>query len=116
VSVVSPSLVVDGSDVDRCPGPDHCVLRVDGLEKSFHKGLPPRRRRVEVLRGANLMVCSGELVGLVGENGSGKSTLMQIVVGLLDRDGGSVDQLARLGYCPIDYRIPYRSIREELKA
>ena len=42
----------------------------------------------------------GELVGLVGENGSGKSVLMQIVVGLLPRDGGAVEVPARLGYCP----------------
>jgi ABC-type multidrug transport system ATPase subunit len=46
------------------------------------------------------MVCSGELVGLVGENGSGKSTLMQIVVGLLGRDGGSIYQRGGVGYCP----------------
>src|ERR1035437_2123426 len=64
------------------------VLRVRGLEKAFHRGVWPRRRTVEVLKGASLMVCRGELVGLVGENGSGKSTLMGIVVGLLARDGG----------------------------
>jgi ABC-type multidrug transport system ATPase subunit len=83
-----------------CPSAGHCVLRVDDLEKSFHQGLPPRRRRNDVLRGASLMVCAGELVGLVGENGSGKSTLMQVVVGMLGRDGGDVAQLGRLGYCP----------------
>jgi ABC-type multidrug transport system ATPase subunit len=76
------------------------VLRVRDLVKSFHRGLPPRRRTIEVLRGADLEVCSGELVGLVGENGSGKSTLMQIVVGLLKRDSGTVQQPGRLGYCP----------------
>ena len=86
--------------LERCPASDHCVLWVDGLEKSFHRGVLPRRRRNAVLTGASLMVCSGELVGLVGENGSGKSTLMQIVVGLLGRDGGEVERLGRLGYCP----------------
>jgi ABC-type multidrug transport system ATPase subunit len=84
-----------------CPAVGHCVLRADNVVKRFHHGLPPRRRTVEVLRGASLMVCEGELVGLVGENGSGKSTLMQILVGLLGRDGGSVSQEpGRFGYCP----------------
>ena len=85
---------------ERCPVPGHCVLRVQDLEKSFRRGLPPRRRRVEVLKGASLMVCTGELIGLVGENGSGKSTLMQIVVGMLGREGGQVERIGRLGYCP----------------
>jgi ABC-type multidrug transport system ATPase subunit len=84
----------------ECPAPGHCVLRAEDVRKSFHRGVPPRRRTVEVLTGASLMVCRGELVGLVGENGSGKSTLMQIIVGLLTRDGGSVWQEGRLGYCP----------------
>ena len=86
-------------DAERCPAPGHCVLRVEGLAKNFHRGWI-RRRRVDVLTSASLMVCSGELVGLVGENGSGKSTLMQIVVGLLGRDAGEVERLGELGYCP----------------
>ena len=84
----------------ECLTPGHCVLRADEVRKSFHRGVPPFRRTVEVLKGASLMVCSGDLVGLVGENGSGKSTLMQIIVGLLGRDGGSVERLGRRGYCP----------------
>jgi ABC-type multidrug transport system ATPase subunit len=84
----------------ECPAEGHCVLRAEDVRKSFHRGVPPRRRTVEVLSGASLMVCRGELVGLVGENGSGKSTLMQVVVGLLASDAGSVWQEGRLGYCP----------------
>ena len=84
----------------ECPSPGHCVLRADGVRKTFHRGVPPRRRTVEVLKGTSLMVCRGELIGLVGENGSGKSTLMQIMVGLLARDGGSVWEEGSLGYCP----------------
>jgi ABC-2 type transport system ATP-binding protein len=79
---------------------DRCVLRASGLEKGFRRGIWPLRRKIEVLRGAGLEVCSGELVGLVGENGSGKSTLMQIVVGLLGSDAGEVERPGRLGYCP----------------
>jgi ABC-2 type transport system ATP-binding protein len=76
------------------------VLTVDGVTKSFSSGPPWHRRRVEVLRGASLEVGPGELVGLVGENGSGKSTLMQVIVGLLARDAGTLSAPARLGYCP----------------
>jgi ABC-type multidrug transport system ATPase subunit len=76
------------------------VLVVDDITKAFRSGPPWHRRRVEVLRGASLEVRPGELVGLVGENGSGKSTLMQIIVGLLKRDAGTVERPARLGYCP----------------
>jgi ABC-2 type transport system ATP-binding protein len=76
------------------------VLHVEGVTKAFHRGAPWHRRTVEVLRGASLEVGPGELVGLVGENGSGKSTLMQVVVGLLARDGGTISRPERLGYCP----------------
>ena len=76
------------------------VLAVDGVAKAFSSGPPWHRRRVAVLRGASLEVLPGELVGLVGENGSGKSTLMQVIVGLLARDGGTVSRLGGLGYCP----------------
>jgi len=89
--------------IGEAPAPDsdrRSVLRVSGLRKSFHRGLPPRRRTIEVLKDAYLEIRAGELVGLVGENGSGKSTLMQIVVGLLKRDAGEVERPDRLGYCP----------------
>ena len=76
------------------------VLWVADVTKTFSQGVWPRRRRVPVLRGATLDVRPGELVGLVGENGSGKSTLMQIIVGLVARDGGTVERPARFGYCP----------------
>lgn len=82
------------------PSAAPAVLRVDEVAKSFRRGPPWRPRTVEVLRGASLHVGPGELVGLVGENGSGKSTLMQIVVGLLARDSGSLTRPARVGYCP----------------
>jgi len=78
----------------------HPILRAEGIEKGFHRGIPPWRSRIEVLKGASLEVNRGELVGLVGENGSGKSTLMKVIVGLLERDTGAAELDGKLGYCP----------------
>ena len=75
-------------------------LRATGITKSYRRGIWPRRRAVPVLRGADLTVGAGEVVGLVGENGSGKSTLMKILVGALAADEGSVEVSGRIGYCP----------------
>ena len=71
-----------------------------GVSKRFRTGPPWHRRTVEVLGDLSMEVKPGELVGLVGENGSGKSTLMQLIVGLLARDSGTIDRPGRLGYCP----------------
>jgi len=76
------------------------AMEATGITKSYRRGLWPRRREVVVLRGAELAVGAGEVVGLVGENGSGKSTLMKILVGALAADGGRVQVLGRIGYCP----------------
>ena len=76
------------------------TLEATGITKSFRRGVWPRRRQVVVLRGAQLAVGAGEMVGLVGENGSGKSTLMKILVGALAADGGRVQVSGRIGYCP----------------
>lgn len=76
------------------------VLDATGIGKTYTRGVWPRRRRLDVLRGADVRLRSGEIVGLVGENGSGKSTLMKILVGSLDRDTGSLTRSGSLGYCP----------------
>ena len=75
-------------------------LQATGVTKSYPRGMWPRRRALQVLRGADLVVGAGEVVGLVGENGSGKSTLMKILVGALRADGGVVRVAGRIGYCP----------------
>jgi ABC-type multidrug transport system ATPase subunit len=42
------------------------------------------------LRGVDLAIGPGEIVGLVGPNGAGKTTLLQCLVGLLRMDTGTV--------------------------
>jgi putative ABC transport system ATP-binding protein len=76
----------EGSGVDpNCPAIDAAsgpVLEVDDVTKSY-PGEPP----VQALRGVNLSIGQGELVGIVGPSGSGKTTLLQLM-GTLDRPTG----------------------------
>lgn len=47
-------------------------------------------RRVEAVRGVDLITYQGEAVGIVGPNGSGKSTLLRAIAGLLPPTRGTV--------------------------
>lgn len=76
------------------------VLAASGISKTYRQGVWPFRRRNHVLDGAALSLNRGEVVGLVGENGSGKSTLIQILVGALPADAGSVEFHGSMGFCP----------------
>ncbi|WP_168712260.1 ABC transporter ATP-binding protein [Streptomyces sp. A1277] len=53
-----------------------------------------------VLRGVDVELPRGSLVGIVGENGAGKSTLLKILAGELRPDRGVVRHEGRFGYCP----------------
>ncbi len=70
-----------GNSADTPPA-EEVVLSLEGVRKSY-PGTPP----VEALRGIDLEVRTGELVGVVGPSGSGKSTLLHII-GTLDRPSG----------------------------
>lgn len=81
----------------------------------------------EVLKGIDLEVQPGEIVGLLGANGAGKTTFVSIVAGLRPASGGTirvagVDALAHpqearkhLGIAPQDLGIyPTQSVRRNL--
>ena len=50
---------------------------------------------VEVLRGVDLSIRAGEMVGVIGPNGSGKSTLLRLLAGTLAPTSGRVSVLGR---------------------
>ncbi len=85
------------------------ILDIQNLTRSFRQG----HKTLEILRGIDLEVQPGELVGLVGASGSGKSTLLQIV-GLLDRptEGQLVIDGVETSSMPDDGRTAIR--REKL--
>ena len=67
-------------------GKHDSLLKVSNLTRGFGSG----ETRLEVLKGVDFEIKSGELVALMGPSGSGKSTLLNIVGGLLEADGGSI--------------------------
>ncbi|MEV4728544.1 ABC transporter ATP-binding protein [Saccharopolyspora sp. NPDC049426] len=63
-------------------------------------GLTKRHGRHAVLRGVDLAVHPGEVVGVLGSNGSGKSTLLRVLAGVSRPSGGAVRTVPRVGYVP----------------
>ena len=62
------------------------ALVVDKVRKTFEAENAP----VRALRGANLIVPSGDFVALMGPSGCGKSTLLNLVAGLDVADEGTI--------------------------
>ena len=62
------------------------VLSACEVHKTFVSG----DRRIEVLRGATLVVAPGETVCIRGESGSGKSTLLHLFARLDEPESGSI--------------------------
>ena len=54
------------------------------------RALQKRYGERDVLRGLDLRVERGQLLGLIGPNGAGKSTLLRTLVGLVPRTAGDV--------------------------
>jgi ABC-2 type transport system ATP-binding protein len=70
------------------------------------RGLAKRYGSIEALKGVDLEVEQGELVGLLGPNGAGKSTLVKILVGLVRPTAGD----ARVAGAPAGSRAARGSI------
>jgi branched-chain amino acid transport system ATP-binding protein/neutral amino acid transport system ATP-binding protein len=84
----------------------------------------------EVLKGVDLTVGRGEIVGIIGPNGAGKSTLLKVVAGILAPRRGSVQlgerviggrparEVAALGvaFVPQEQNVfPTMTVRENLE-
>jgi branched-chain amino acid transport system ATP-binding protein len=63
--------------------------------------------RIEVLKGVDFEVRSGEVVALVGSNGAGKTTLLRTLSGVQPITGGEIDFLGQR----IERAPPHRRVR-----
>ena len=95
------------------------ALEARGIRKSYGAH--------EVLRGVDLRVEPGHILGLLGRNGAGKSTLITILCGLRRADSGSIsicghrpasaEAAQSIGYAPQDLGIyPDLSVAQNLAA
>jgi len=93
------------------------MIQIDQLQKEFDGK--------KVLRGVDLEVPPGTVLGLLGQNGSGKSTLIKCALGLLRATDGtatlngddawnlSAETKARLGYVPQEVvSYPWMRVRQ----
>lgn len=98
------------------------VLEATGIVKTFLGGSR------KALHGVDLRLFRGEILSVVGPNGAGKSTLIQILLGLLIPDSGSLSILGydgtkerrlvahRVNYASTDLSLPYSlTVYENLK-
>ena len=76
------------------------VIEVSALQKSYGD--------VRALRGLNLAVARGGIIGLLGPNGAGKTTFVEILEGLRASDSGTVRVLG------LDPQKQSRELRERI--
>jgi ABC-2 type transport system ATP-binding protein len=79
------------SELDGAP-PE---IQLRGLVKSFHSADGP----IRAVRGIDVAISAGETVALLGPNGAGKSTTIDMLLGLLAPDAGTVSVF---GHAPAD--------------
>ena len=84
------------------------VVETIGVEKQF--------LGCHALRGVDMMIPAGQIVGLLGPNASGKTTLLKVIAGLLQPTAGEVryyenagigpDARKTIGFCPDTMTFP----------
>lgn len=72
-------------------GPAGAGVRLSGLVKTF----PGPDGPIQAVRGIDVSIAPGETVALLGPNGAGKSTTIDMMLGLLSPDAGTVSVFGR---------------------
>ncbi|MCJ8332127.1 MAG: LPS export ABC transporter ATP-binding protein [Lentisphaeria bacterium] len=61
---------------------EDCLLFAEGLVKTYGKNT--------VVKGVDLKINAGEVVGLLGPNGAGKTTSFYMIIGIVQPDAGTI--------------------------
>ena len=80
-------------------------IRIEGLKKRFGAG----QTAVDALKGVDMQVARGELVGLVGPSGSGKTTLLKCLGAVIEPSAGRMALGSEVIY---DQRWTISNLRE----
>jgi ABC-2 type transport system ATP-binding protein len=83
-------------------------LEVNNISKSFRTG--------KLLEDVSFTVNSGSIVAVTGENGVGKSTLLNIIIGWVKPDRGTIRISENFGFCPQEPLLfPRLTVNENLE-
>ena len=82
-------------------------LRVERLLKTFERRTGGRTEIIRAVDDVSLQLGAGETLGIIGTSGCGKTTLLNIILGLIAPDSGTVDRQGPVGVVGQD---PYASL------
>ncbi|MEM6394132.1 MAG: ATP-binding cassette domain-containing protein [Planctomycetota bacterium] len=72
--------------------------KAPGMRGTMRHLLRRKYRDIEAVRGINLKIEPGEVVGFLGPNGAGKTTTLKMLTGLMHPSGGTVEVAGHVPY------------------
>lgn len=85
------------------------VLKISGLTKSYGA--------VKAVDGISFEIKPGEIIGLLGPNGAGKTTTINMILGILESSGGTIEIFGRNikeHSCEISQKINFAAVYAHL--
>lgn len=72
------------------------AVELKGIYKAYKTGFT--MKKVEALKGVDLVIKRGEVFGYLGPNGSGKTTTLKLIMGIIYPDRGEIEVLSKSPY------------------